>query len=163
MTTCIHIGVGELNTTKKEQTSLKTMALGSCIAVVMLDPVQKAIGMAHVALPDSSIERVKALSQPGYFADTAIPALMMQMAGLGCDPRGQGFLIKLIGGANIMDTAGIFNIGKRNLLSCRKLLWQLKLPVLAEDTGGEISRTVEVDRETGKIFISCPSKGKWEL
>ncbi len=163
MTKCVYIGVGELKATKVAGATLKTMALGSCIAVLMLDPVHKAVGMAHVALPDSSIERVKALSLPGYFADTAIPALMMQMASLGCDARGQGFIVKLVGGASILDTNGVFNIGKRNLLSCRKLLWQLKLPVLAEDTGGEISRTVEIAQESGKIMISCPSKGVWEL
>lgn len=163
MNHCIHIGVGELNASKSANSVLKTMALGSCIAVIMLDPIQKAIGMAHIALPDSSIERVKALSLPGYFADTAIPALLMRMSTLGSDGRGQGFIVKLIGGANIMDAAGTFNIGKRNLLSCRKLLWQLKLPIQAEDTGGDISRTVELNRETGKTVISCPAKGKWEL
>ena len=163
MTKNTHIGIGELKATKESGCGLKTMALGSCIAVVMMDPVQKAIGMVHVALPDSSIERVKALTQPGYFADTAIPALMMQMAGLGSDARGQGFIVKLIGGATMLDPSGVFNIGKRNLLSCRKLLWQLKLPILAEDTGGEISRTVEVDQSSGKITISSPVKGTWEL
>jgi chemotaxis protein CheD len=157
-----HIGVGELGATSAPG-RLKTMALGSCIAVVMLDPAKTAIGMVHVALPDSSIERLKALTLPGYFADTGITSLMLRMAGLGCDARGRGFIVKLIGGAAILDAAGVFNIGKRNLLSCRKLLWQLKLPVLAEDTGGDISRTVEVDQATGKTLISCPGKGTWEL
>ena len=116
MTKNTHIGIGELKATKESGCGLKTMALGSCIAVVMMDPVQKAIGMVHVALPDSSIERVKALTQPGYFADTAIPALMMQMAGLGSDARGQGFIVKLIGGANAISLAVASYCGS---LNCR--------------------------------------------
>lgn len=163
MTRAINIGIGELNVTKAEGYSLKTFALGSCIAIIMLDPAIKAIGMAHIALPDSSIDRVKALTMPGYFADTAIPALLSKMSELGSNGFGRGFIIKLIGGANIMDEANIFNIGKRNLLSCRKILWQFKLPVHAEDTGGDSSRTVEVFRDRGTVRISCPGKENWEL
>lgn len=163
MTKCIHIGIGELAVTKVPGEQLKTMALGSCIAVIMLDPIKKAIGMVHVALPDSSIDRLKAMGQPGYFADTGIPSLLMKMTELGCDSRGQGFIIKLAGGANILDAQGVFNIGKRNLLSCKKVLYQMKLAAVAEDTGGEISRTVQVFQDNGKIQINCPSIGQWEL
>ncbi len=159
----IHIGVGDLAASKDAGSVLKTMALGSCIAIIMLDPTKKAIGMAHIALPDSSIDRVKALGQPGYFADTGVTSLLTKMGELGCHPAGQGFIIKLIGGANILDTSGVFNIGKRNLLSVRKILWQLKLAAAAEDTGGDISRTVHVYQDTGKIMISCPSVGTWEI
>ena len=163
MSKVIHIGIGDLNVTRTPGESLKTMALGSCVAVVMMDPATRAIGMVHVALPDSSIDRLRGLSQPGYFADTGIPSLMMKLAELGCDKRGYGFIVKIMGGANIMDSSGVFNIGKRNVLTCRKILWQMKLPIHAEDVGGEFSRTVEVEQDTGKIILSCPGKANWEL
>lgn len=159
----LHVGVGELAASKTPGVEIVTMALGSCVAVVMLDPVKKAVGMVHVALPDSSIDRVKALTLPGYFADTGIPALLMKMSELGSDSRGQGFIIKLIGGANIVDNSGVFNIGKRNLLACKKVLFQLKLAAVAEDCGGEISRTVRVNKDQGKVFINCPAVGTWEI
>lgn len=159
----IHVGIGELGASLDPGAEIKTMALGSCIAVVMLDPVRKAVGMVHIALPDSSVDRLKAMTQPGYFADTGIPSLLMKMAELGCDSRGQGFIIKLIGGANILDDKGVFNIGKRNLLSCRKVLYQMKLAAVAEDVGGEISRTVVVHQDKGKIHVNNPSIGTWEI
>jgi len=163
MTSCTMIGIGELAAGKQPGLELRTMALGSCIAIIMLDPVQKAVGMVHIALPDSSIDRLKAMSQPGYFADTGIPSLLMKMAEHGCDSRGKGFIIKLIGGANTLDAAGVFNIGKRNLLSVRKILYQMKLTAVAEDVGGEISRTVRVFQDTGKIHINSPRLGTWEI
>lgn len=157
------IGIGELSVTKDPGMVLKTMALGSCVGIVMLDPRIRAVGLAHIALPDSSIDKLKAMEQPAYFADTAIALMLMKMAKLGCDSRGEGFTIKLIGGANIMDSSGIFNIGKRNILSCRKILWQMKLAPSSEDVGGEFSRTVEVHQTDGSVRISSPGKGVWEI
>jgi chemotaxis protein CheD len=159
----IMLGIGNLDGTATPGASLKTMGLGSCVALIMMDPKRKAIGMAHVALPESSTDAVKALALPGYFADTAVPALLSRMARLGCDPRGQGFIIKLVGGSSIMDVEGVFNIGKRNVLALKKHLWQAKLAPIAEDVGGDFSRTVEVHQESGHIVITSPTKGLWEL
>ncbi|MDQ3231766.1 MAG: chemotaxis protein CheD [Pseudobdellovibrionaceae bacterium] len=159
----IMLGVGNLDGTRTPGARLKTMALGSCVALIMMDPLTKAIGMAHVALPESSTDAVKALAMPGYFADTAVTALLARMARLGCDPRGQGFIVKLVGGSNIMDGEGLFNIGKRNVLALKKCLWQSRLAPMAEDVGGDHSRTVEVHQESGHIVITCPSKGVWEI
>lgn len=159
----IMLGIGDLDGTREPGAALKTMALGSCVALILMDPKQKAIGMAHVALPESSTDAVKALALPGYFADTAVSALMARMARLGCDPRGQGFIVKLVGGSSIMDIDGLFNIGKRNVLALKKCLWQVKLAPMAEDVGGDFSRTVEVYQESGHIVITSPHKGVWEI
>lgn len=159
----IMLGIGSLDGTANPGAALKTMALGSCVALIMMDPQRKAIGMAHVALPESSTDAVKALAMPGYFADTAVPALLARMARLGCDPRGQGFIVKLVGGSSIMDVEGLFNIGKRNILALKKNLWQSRLLPLAEDIGGDFSRTVEVHQESGQVVISSPAKGSWEI
>ncbi|WP_141734260.1 chemotaxis protein CheD [Oligoflexus tunisiensis] len=159
----IMLGIGNLDGTAESGATLKTMALGSCVALIMMDPKRKAIGMAHVALPESSTDAVKALALPGYFADTAVAALLSRMARLGCDPRGQGFIVKLVGGSSIMDVDGVFNIGKRNVLALKKHLWQAKLAAIAEDVGGDFSRTVEVHQESGHIVITSPTKGLWEI
>lgn len=159
----IMLGIGNLDGTVAPGSSLKTMALGSCVALIMMDPRKKAIGMAHVALPESATDAEKALALPGYFADTAVPALLARMARMGCDPRGQGFIVKLVGGSSIMDVEGLFNIGKRNVLALKKHLWQAKLAPIAEDVGGDFSRTVEVHQDSGHIVITCPTKGAWEI
>ncbi len=150
----INIGIGELAVSKTKDQLLKTFGLGSCIAIIVLDPKVRAVGLIHIALPDSSINPDKAKKQPGYFADTGIPHLFSEMAKLGCHPKGQGLIVKLVGGARVMDPNERFNIGKRNLLAIKKILWSFNLAVAAEETGGSISRTVDVNVGNGRVTIS---------
>lgn len=122
--------------------------------------------MLHLALPDSTIsQESKVREQPGYFADTGIPALLALMQGMGCTgrERGGGFTVKLAGGANVMDTNDIFKIGKRNILTAKKILWAYGLAPIAEDVGGNISRTVSVLVATGEVILSSPSRGEWKI
>ena len=122
--------------------------------------------MVHVALPDSSIDTsTRPTSKPGYFADLGIPALIELMQTMGCTPRGKstGFSVKIAGGANVMRSNDTFQIGKRNILTVKKILWSYGLAPIAEDVGGNISRTVTVDVDTGIVTLSSPAKGKWNI
>ncbi len=149
-----NVGIGELAVSKNPGEIIKTFGLGSCVAIVVLDPKVRAVGLIHIALPDSTINPEKAKKQPGYFADTGIPYLLSEMAKLGSHPKGQGLNIKLIGGAQVMDPNQRFNIGKRNILNIKKILWSYNIAVVAEEIGGHVSRTVDVDVGTGRVTIS---------
>jgi chemotaxis protein CheD len=162
MMATIVLGVGEYGATRIPGDSIKTFALGSCVAVILLDPKTHTVGMAHIALPDSSINTDRAKELPGYFADSGIPALLHEMAKNGCR-NGRGVIAKLVGGAKVMDHNNVFNIGKRNVLAIKKMLWQHGLGATSEDVGGTISRTVSVDVNTGRVMISSTSRGKWEI
>ena len=157
----IYVGVGEYAVTKAPMQHLKTLALGSCVAVVVLDPVKKLAGLLHVALPDSSINKKRAKDRPGMFADTGLPALLSEMEKQGSD--GRTLIVKIAGGASIMDPNNTFKIGKRNILAIRKFLWKYKLGARAENVGGNISRSVSINLETGRVTISSPGRGEWPL
>lgn len=159
----IILGIGDFGASKTPGTLVKTFALGSCVAVVLLDPKTRAVGMIHVALPDSNINKDRAAERPGYFADTGMPLLLKQMTDLGSSPNGRGMIVKLVGGAQIMDNNETFNIGKRNVLAIKKILWSKGMGAVAEDVGENYSRTVAVSVDTGQITISCPGRGKWNL
>lgn len=150
----INVGIGEFAVSKNPEEKIKTFGLGSCVAIIVLDPKVRSVGLMHVALPESSINPEKAEKLPGYFADTGIPHLLNHMAKLGSKPNGQGLIFKLVGGAQVMDPNQRFNIGKRNVLTIKKILWKYNLAVVAEEVGGNISRTVEVDAGTGRVTIS---------
>jgi len=152
----IILGIGDMGMSSNPAEVLKTCALGSCVAVIMLDPIARAAAMAHVALPDSATNPEKAQNKPGYFADTAIPALLRLMGIVSTNGSTRKPFIKVVGGAQIMDPTNTFNIGKRNILSIKKILWSHGLGVIAEETGGNISRTVTVPLKTGKVIISSP-------
>ncbi len=152
----IYIGIGEIATSKNPDQVLVT-SLGSCVAVIMLAPGICAAGMAHVALPSSSVNVEQSRVKPGYYADTGIPRLLTEMDKLSGGKRGR-LLVKLVGGANIMDPNSTFDIGKRNVLAIKKILWENRLGVLVEDIGEDISRNVRVSINTGKVVVKTLGK-----
>ena len=133
---------------------LLTYALGSCLGVVIHDPVARVAGLLHVMLPDSSIDRAKAERNPAMFVDTGVPLLFRESYRLGA--KKERIVVKVVGGAHAGTTeeADQFQIGKRNLLMLRKLLWKNNVLLHAHDTGGlQTSRTVVVDVATGALTI----------
>ncbi len=62
-------------------------------------------------------------------------------------------VIRLAGGAQVMDQGCVFNIGKRNYLAVKKLLWKAGIMISDEAVGGNVSRTVRLDLSTGHFFI----------
>ncbi|THB71054.1 MAG: chemotaxis protein CheD [Desulfovibrio sp.] len=159
----IVLGVGEYGISRTPGTEIKTFALGSCIAVLLYDLKTKIGGMAHIALPHSSINPDRAQILPGYFSDTGVPALINSICSASGKANGKGLLVKLAGGANMMTTHTAFNIGERNLTAIRNDLDGKGLVAMAEDVGGAISRTVTLDVDTGKVMIHSPGRGAWEL
>jgi chemotaxis protein CheD len=159
----IMIGVGDYGGTNTTGESLKTLALGSCVAVVILHPPTKSVGMVHVALPESTTNPEHAKERPGYFSDTGIPVLLKTMSQLTKNPNNKGYIVKLTGGAKVINPNNLFNIGDRNILAIKKNLWKYGMGPVAEDTGGHISRTVEVFVDTGTIIISSPGRKDWEI
>ncbi|MDA3834388.1 MAG: chemotaxis protein CheD [Spirochaetales bacterium] len=119
--------------------------------------------MVHVALPDSSINPAKAQLKPGYFADTGIPSLIQLMMMTGATGSPKEMIAKITGGANVMDTNNVFNIGKRNVLAIKKILWNYGLNPRSEDVAGHISRTVTLTAKNGRTMISSPGKTDWKL
>lgn len=157
----IFLGVGEYSATNRPGEVLKTMALGSCVGFIVLEPKSRTVGMAHIALSDSKINTTMSVKQPGRFVDMAVPALLNLVAKQ--SKTRSGYIIKLVGGAQVAQMKDIFNIGKRNILAIKKILWQMKLVPVAEDLGGQISRTVTVDVNTGKVILHSPGRPDWSI
>jgi chemotaxis protein CheD len=128
--------------------SLKTI-LGSCVGIILCDPVRRVSGLAHVMLPNRHDED----GATGKYADTAIPALLSRLAESG-GRRGslQAFLI---GGAQMfpMGNVRIASIGDQNVEAARKILAESKIPIVFEDTGGTVGRAVLFDNATGQVSV----------
>lgn len=161
MVNTVMVGIGDYNAVKSKNSVLKTMALGSCVAIVLLDPASETIGMVHVALPDSSIDVEKSKTKPGYFADTAIPPLLTRMMEFGSKGKILDMYVKITGGANVLNNG--MDIGNRNILAVKKVLWQMGTGPVAEDVGKNFSRTVSAYTDTGIIELYCPGRGTWNL
>jgi chemotaxis protein CheD len=157
----ITVGIADCSVSKNADDLLLTHALGSCVAVAIHDPVARVGGLLHIMLPESSIDREKAKIQPYMFADTGIPALFHSAYASGAEKK--RLTVRLLGGAQVMDPNGVFNIGKRNHLACRKILWAAGVMVHGEAVGGTISRTVRMEVGTGQLLWNTGGGAAQEL
>lgn len=148
------VGVAEYAVANRTQLTLSTYALGSCVGVVLYDPVAQAGGLLHLMLPDSELAPDKAATQPAMFADTGIPVLFGALGGLGVSrPRLRVFIA---GGASVLSGPDSFKIGERNVAAVRQILRTFGCPPHGEDVGGFINRTLHLEVHTGNLSMKTP-------
>lgn len=145
------IGVGDAQVSANPEHTLITYALGSCIAVMIHDPVTHVGGLLHFMLPESTIDPAKAEQNPHMFADTGIPLLFRTAYKLGADKK--RLKVGVFGGAQVMDDNSLFNIGKRNHAALRKIFWKAGVFIHKEAVGGTTARTVRLEVGTGKMWL----------
>ncbi|MFQ5699656.1 MAG: chemotaxis protein CheD [Myxococcota bacterium] len=147
----ITIDIADLQVSDDPEVVLVTYALGSCIAVMVHDPVRIAAGMIHYMLPLAKTSPEKAKNKPAMFADTGIPLLFEQLYALGCCK--EDLVVKVAGGGALYDDHGTFEIGKRNYTVLRKMFWKNQILIAAEDVGGNRSRTTRISVRTGVVTV----------
>ena len=134
---------------------IMTLGLGSCIGICIYDRFSVANGLgglAHIMLPDSS--QFKNGVKAEKFADLAIPKMVEELQTAGANIRNMA--AKIAGGANMFqfpDRSLNMDIGGRNTLAVRAVLQQLRIPLLAEDTGGHSGRTLILDLEDRTVKV----------
>lgn len=137
---------------------LVTIGLGSCVAILLHDPVARVAGLAHVLLPSPALGRQDA--NPAKFPQTALPRLMELMTGLGASPR--RLTARLAGGASMFATLaapGTIQMGERNLVACRQALHQHGIGLQGEATGGDYGRTVRLWAADGRVEVVSVAHG----
>ncbi|MCI9492912.1 MAG: chemotaxis protein CheD [Lachnospiraceae bacterium] len=152
----IKVGMADLNICKAPD-MITTLGLGSCIGIAVYDPVLKIGGLAHIMLPDST--QMRNNSNIAKFADTGIEELIRRVVMAGANKR--RLVAKIAGGAKMFEVSGLStvgNVGERNAQASRAKLKQLGIPLLAEDTGLNFGRTVELYPETGEFRIKAVGK-----
>ncbi len=145
------VDIADLAVTDDTRATIITHSLGSCIGVTIWDPHAKVGGMIHYMLPESSLSPDKAKANPAMFADTGIPKMFRAAYDLGASKK--RMVVKVAGGASLLDDNGTFNIGKRNHIKLRKIFWKNGILIDKEDVGGSISRTLRLDVATGRVTI----------
>ncbi|MFZ5764303.1 MAG: chemotaxis protein CheD [Thermodesulfobacteriota bacterium] len=155
------VGISDMKVSNENKDILITYSLGSCIAVVIWDPVVRVGGLLHYMLPESRLDRERAEKNPFMFADTGIPALFKEAYRLGAVKS--RLVVKVVGGAQILDPTGLFNIGKRNYLLLRRLFAKNRIVIDAEDVGGCVNRTVSLEIASGRVVLKVSGRGEFDL
>ncbi len=152
----IKVGMADLKIAKFPD-ALTTLGLGSCIGIALYDPTSKVGGLVHIMLPDS--KSIKNNSNIAKFADTGIVELVSQMIRAGAHRN--KIVAKIAGGAKMFATTGlsdISNIGERNAQASILMLNELKIPLLARETGENYGRTMELYCDSGEFIIKSVGK-----
>jgi chemotaxis protein CheD len=125
--------------------------LGSCIAVGLYDQPTQVGGMLHYQLPSSKMEPERAQEKPFMFADTGMEMLINKLVSMGAKKR--RMVVKIAGGASMETGPKGFDIGKRNHLAIRKIMWRHGMFIDSEDVGGFSPRNMYLDIGTGTVMI----------
>lgn len=148
------VGVSDWKVSNNGHDTIITYALGSCLGIVIYDPVVRVAGLLHVMLPLSKADPAKAKVKPAMYVDTGFATLLADFYDLGGQKRNMKLYVA--GGASMrMDSKDdYFKIGSRNFTTFRKLLWKNGLMIDFQDVGGNISRTVAVRVMDGLVTIN---------
>ena len=129
---------------------LITLGLGSCVAVVLLDPETTVGGLVHLLLPSPSLSQDRA--NPAKFPETGVPFLVERMRQAGALTR--RLRARLVGGAAMFASIGstsVASVGERNILAAREALDRAGIPVVGEDTGKDYGRSVYAFLDSGRV------------
>jgi chemotaxis protein CheD len=147
------IGIAGYKVSNNSEDILVTYSLGSCIGVTIYDPVANVGGMIHTMLPDSQIDRMKAKLNPLMFADLGVPILLQEAFDYGA--KRTNLIVKIAGGAYMLDGNEFFKIGHRNHTIVRKIMWKNNILISGEDVGGSHPRTMYLNMQNGTTIIKA--------
>lgn len=128
---------------------LSCLGLGSCVAIIMHDPVAKIGGIVHVLLPKAPNK----CDREEKYADTGARKLFRELTTHGAN--GKRLVAKLIGGSQMFTALdlSIANIGRENSFMARKVLGELGVKIIAEDLYGHRGRNITFDPANGFVTV----------
>ncbi len=141
---------------------LVTVGLGSCVAIVLYDPVARIGGMAHVLLPSPALTRHD--PNPARTPQTAVPRLLELIGQGGGSPR--RLTARLVGGASMfaaLAPPGTVQMGDRNVVASREALSASGIPLTGEAVGGDYGRTARLMVADGTLEVSSVAHGVHNL
>ncbi len=151
----VNVGISDMKIVTSPE-GLISYALGSCVGICITDKVLKIAGMAHIMLPYNKNEDKANIFK---YADTGIAEMVKKMEMMGC--MRSRMVAKIAGGAKMFEiksNSTIGNIGARNVEATRETLQNLKVKLVAADTGENYGRTIIFDSNTGNLTIKSFAK-----
>jgi chemotaxis protein CheD len=139
---------------------LVTLALGSCVAVLLYDPVPRVGALMHLLLPSQQMARDR--SNPGRFPETAMPRVLAELEAAGA--HRDRLTAWLVGGASMFGpTAAAMGMGERNVAAARRVLAGAHIPVIGEDVLERYGRSVYFHLDDGRIEVRSVAHGTRRL
>ena len=151
----IKVGIGDMKIARREGT-LITYALGSCVGITFYDPMIKLGALVHILLPEAGDNAAGNIFK---FADTGIKETLRKLEVFGGVKS--RYQCKIAGGAKMFEmSAGIGNIGERNVKMVEKVLAEEHIRVMAKDVGANYARTMLLDVTTGTLKVRTSGRNE---
>ena len=145
------ISVSDAKVSNNTNDVLATYSLGSCIGVCLYDGSAGVGGMLHYQLPNSTQDPERAKELPFMFADTGMKILVSRLVSMGAQKN--RLKVKIAGGSAMDAGPKGFDIGKRNHLALRKILWKNGMFIDGEDIGGSTPRNLFMNMSNGEVTV----------
>lgn len=120
--------------------------LGSCVAVCLYDTKNGISGMNHYLLPLWNGNGLKSLK----FGNISTERLIESMLSVGADLK--RIEAKVFGGA-ILNLHETLSVGPRNVQIAMDMLRQYRIPIVAQDVGGEKGRKIIFSNSDGSAYL----------
>ena len=142
------VGIAQMATCRAPD-RLACLGLGSCVAVILYDPVLKIGGVVHALLPKAPAN----CDSDEKYADTGTRKLVKELMAKGAAK--ERLVAKLVGGAQMFSNLNlsISDIGKHNVVEAKKTLKELGIRLISEDTEGNRGRSAYLSTENGRVTI----------
>ena len=150
-----NVGVAQVKDSE-DPTILRTI-LGSCVGICIYDRTKKIGGLAHVLLPNDTTNG----KTPEKYADTAIPLLVDKLIKNGASK--EYLSAKIAGGASMFKFKSdlpLGQIGDRNIETSKKVLQELGIKLMEEDTGGNSGRVIDFFLQDGHLKVKAGTDEK---
>jgi chemotaxis protein CheD len=92
------------------------------------------------------------INKPGYFADIIVPQIAEFFIKKNISRPSQ-LQVYIAGGADALNKNDVFQVGSRNAEMVKKLLRNYQIIPDEMDIGGNISRTISVEINNGRVTI----------
>lgn len=153
------VHAGEMKLSDSPRDVLVAHSLGSCLGIAIHDPVLGISGLLHLLLPRPG-DNGTSNDNPYLYATTGIPRLFKAAYTMGA--RKENIVVKMAGGAMVLDERDSFDIGKRNCIIARKIFWKNGILISGEDVGGTMWRSLDLEVGSGRLWIRN-AEGRFEL
>lgn len=127
--------------------------LGSCVSIALWSPTIRVGAMCHYLLPGQN-----GVESSARYGVGAWSQMCSKLVSHGVDPK--QCKAGIFGGGRMFDAErGLGDIGEKNVALARHLLSKNDIPLAVEHVGGDGSRRVSIDLESGEIrvrFLPAP-------
>jgi len=128
--------------------TISIYGLGSCIALVLFDKINKVSAMSHILLPKAHTN--KEINFPHKYANFSVKLLMKELLNHGAVSKNIRAMV--VGGSKIFDFGNNI-MGFDNISSVKEELDSLKIQIITEDTGGSRGRNVIFDTKDFSLYV----------